>query len=190
MIALWPLWASFSSAFLLNLVPFGAPPYVIVVAYEARYGGLGLWPPVLAAAAGAAAAKMVMYYLGIGLRRPLRRNRNIRLLARYSETGWVYLLAFIAAVVPLVPLDDFVYLAGGASGLRAGLMAGAAVAGKFVKTIAEVLAVTYVSYLISSLLHISPLYVLMFFVVSGAVIGVLTFAVDWESWARRLGINI
>jgi len=131
--ALELLWPSFFSAFILNIVPFGAPPYVVIVAYEARHG-LGLWPPVLSAALGAALAKMIMYYLGVGLRRPLSRNRNVRLLARYSTSGWVYLLAFIAAVIPVVPLDDFIYLAGGASGLRALAMAATAVAGKFVKT--------------------------------------------------------
>ncbi|MGC9210486.1 MAG: hypothetical protein ACP5FT_04405 [Acidilobus sp.] len=190
MTSLWPLWASFSSAFILNLIPFGAPPYVIIVAYEARYGGLGLWPPVLAAAMGAATAKMMMYYLGVGLRKPLMRNRNVRLLARYSAARWVYVLAFIAAVVPVVPLDDFVYIAGGASGLRAKLMAAAAVAGKFVKTVAEVLAVTYLSDFVSGLLHVPVIYVLAFFVVGGTVAGVLTFVVDWEAWARRLGIKL
>jgi len=183
--ALELLWPSFFSAFILNMVPFGAPPYVVIVAYEARRG-LGLWPPVLSAALGAALAKMIMYYLGVGLRRPLSRNRNVRLLARYSTSGWVYLLAFI----PVVPLDDFIYLAGGASGLRALAMAATAVAGKFVKTIAETLAIIYVSDLFAGALHVPQLYVLLFFTVGGAVAGVITFVLDWESLARRLGIKV
>lgn len=187
--ALEALWPSFFSAFILNMVPFGAPPYVVIVAYEARHG-LGLWPPVLSAALGAALAKMIMYYLGVGLRRPLSRNRNVRLLARYSTSGWVYLLAFIAAVIPVVPLDDFIYLAGGASGLRALAMAATAVAGKFMKTIAETLAIIYVSDLFAGALHVPQLYVLLFFTVGGAVAGAITFVLDWESLARRLGIKV
>jgi hypothetical protein len=133
---------------------------------------------------------MIMYYLGVGLRRPLSRNRNVRLLARYSTSGWVYLLAFIAAVIPVVPLDDFIYLAGGASGLRALAMAAAAVAGKFVKTVAETLAIIYVSDLFAGALHVPQLYLLLFFTVGGAVAGVITFVLDWESLARRLGIKV
>ena len=187
---IYPVWASFLSAFVLNVIPFGAPPYVIFVAYEARYGGLGLWPPILAAAAGAALAKMIMYVFGIGLRGPLRRNRNVRLLARYSDSRWAYLLAFVSTVVPVVPLDDFVYIAGGASGLRAKLMAAAAVTGKFVKTIVEVTAFIYLSGAISGLTHVPEVYIMLVFVVGGAVAGLATFLADWESWARRLGLRI
>ncbi len=187
---LYAVWASFASAFVLNLIPFGAPPYVIFVAYEVGRSGLGLWPPVLSAALGAALAKMLMYLLGIGLRGPLRRNRNVRLLARYSTSSWVYLLAFVSAIIPVIPLDDFVYIAGGASGLRARLMALAAVAGKFVKTIVEVTAVLYLSILVSSLIHVPATYVLLVFVAGGMAAGVLTFLVDWEAWARRLGLKL
>ena len=160
----------------------------MVVAYEIRYSGLGFWPPVLAASAGAASSKVIMYYFGVSLRRPLRRNRNVQFLARYSNTPWVYLLAFAAAAVPGIPLDDFVYMMSGASGLRPWAMALVALAAKFVKTAAEVAVVAEVALLISAALHVGQVYVLLVFAAGGVVAGVLTLVVDWESAARRLGL--
>lgn len=161
---------------------------MVVVVYEIRYSGLGFWPPVLAASVGAASSKIIMYYLGVGLRRPLRRNRNVRFLARYSGSPWTYLLAFVAAVVPGIPLDDFVYMMSGASGLRPWAMALVAFAAKLAKTVAEVAVVAEVAALVSAALHVGQAYVLLIFAAGGVVAGVLTLVVDWESMARRLGL--
>ncbi|ADL18576.1 hypothetical protein ASAC_0168 [Acidilobus saccharovorans 345-15] len=180
--------ASFSVALLFNLIPLGAPPYVTVVLLEIKYGGLGFWPPVLAASLGAAIAKVVMYYLGVGLKGVLRRNRNVRFLARYSNSRWAYLLAFFAAVVPVLPLDDFVYMVGGASGMRAKLMGLIAAAAKLLKTVAETSLLYFITGEVSMIFRLPEYVIIIFMAAAGLVAGLIVFSLDWELLARRLGL--
>lgn len=186
--ALEVILTSFAVALVFNLVPLGAPPYVTVVILEVKYGGLGFWPPVIAASLGAAAAKLVMYYLGIGLKGVLRRNRNVRFLSRYANSSWAYLFAFVAAMVPVLPLDDFVYMVGGASGMRAKLMGLMAAAAKLIKTVMEVYILEVTIGFISSALRLSEFALIAAVSVAGVVAGLLVFALDWEALARRLGL--
>lgn len=185
---LHPVLYSFLVAFAFNLIPLGAPPYISVVLLEVRYGGEGFWPPVLAASAGAAAAKVVMYYFGVGFKGVLRRNRNVRFLSRYADSPWAYALAFFAAVVPVLPLDDFVYMAGGASGLRAKLMGLIAAAAKVLKTVIEVSAADYFIGLVSYAFKLPEWELIAVLAVLGSLSGLAVFLLDWEGLAERLGL--
>lgn len=73
---------------------------------------------VLVTAIGASLAKLVLYYGGKSAKGQLRKNRNVNLLERWLRHRSFLAVVFVTAVIPGLPLDDYVYIVAGANSAK------------------------------------------------------------------------
>ena len=185
------LWAAalvLATSFLSNVSPFVGASYTLIATFE--LSALGFSPMnflvvVLLSAIGAAAAKVVIYYGAFGFKGVLQRNKNVRLIGRYSTTGPFYLVLFVAAFLPVFPFDDFVFIGAGATAASIGLMTAVTLASKVAKSFVEILLEFTVLSGIASLLGSQSLFVTGALTLVFLVIGVVIFSVDWERFIGR-----
>ena len=186
------LWAAvlvLVTSFLSNVSPFVGGSYTLIATFE--LSALGFSPTnflvvVLISAVGAAAAKVVIYYGAFGFKGLLQRNKNVRLIGRYSSTGPFYLALFVAAFLPVFPFDDFVFIGAGATSASVGLMTAVTLASKVAKSFVEILLEFTVLSGVASLLGTQSLLVTGALTVVFLVIGVVIFSVDWEAVIVRV----
>ncbi|QQG48901.1 MAG: hypothetical protein HY247_00875 [archaeon] len=131
----------FVAAFLANVSPFFGASYTLLAALQLGY--VGYTPAnfaaiVFASALGATLAKVVIYYGAFGLKKQLKRNKNIQLIGRNASTGKFYAVLFGTALLPILPLDDFIFIGAGATGASIAIMSAVTMAAKVVKSAVEV----------------------------------------------------
>jgi len=128
-------------SFISNVSPFFGASYTLVATLQLTL--LGFSPfnfavIVFVSAFGATLAKVAIYYGAFGLKNYLVRNKNIRLIGRNASTGKFFVVLFVTALLPVLPLDDFIYIGAGASAASVGLMASVTLLAKLVKSAFEV----------------------------------------------------
>jgi len=111
----------FVIAFVSNATPFFGASYTLLAttvlfAYGFTVSGFVL--VVLVTAAGASIAKLVLYYGGKGAKGQLRKNRNVAFLERWLQHRSFLVVVFVTAVIPGLPLDDYVYIVAGANSAK------------------------------------------------------------------------
>lgn len=189
----WAVLFVLGESFLSNVSPFVGASYTLIATFQLAllgYTAGNFLLVVLVSAVGATVAKVVIYYGAFGFKGLLLRNRNIRLLGKYSMAGPFYAILFIAALVPVFPLDDFIFIGGGATSASIGLMTGVTFFAKVVKSGVEVwLEFTVLSGL-AGLLGAQGLYITAALTVIFVIIGVAIYSFDWEKALRRLGLNL
>ena len=177
------------TSFLSNVFPFFGASYTLLAALQVSL--LGNTPYnfaviVVASAVGATLAKAMIYVGGFGFRGFLLRNKNVRLIERYSSSEGFYVVLFIAAVLPVFPFDDFIFVGAGAALASLGAMLLVTFAAKVLKSLVEVavelailreVAKVFDFHLLDITLALSAVFV---------VIGVLVYKVDWEALYRRV----
>lgn len=137
---------------------------------------------------GAALAKVLIYYGALGFGGRLRRNRNVRLLSRWMNTKSFLLSLFITAFIPILPLDDYLYIGAGANRARLPEMLAVTISAKIAKSAFEIslellgiIRVTdYLRVLGITSVELSLLLSVLFL-----VLGVILYELDWE---RILGV--
>jgi len=102
-----------------NATPFFGASYTLIATTALLADGFSVESFVLivfVTAAGASLGKLVIYAGGKGFRGKLGQNKTVMVLGRMLErkTG----LAIVFALIPGLPLDDYVYLGAGASSSR------------------------------------------------------------------------
>ncbi len=147
---------------------------------------------VFVTAFGATMGKAVVYYSALGLKRSLENNRNVRLLGTWIGKTGFYVGLFVTALLPVLPLDDYVYIGAGANRGRLVPMLGVTFIAKVAKSAFEILLELSGLLEISLLTHrLFGLSRLQFSVLASAafvVLGVAIYKVDWEpflGWAGR-----
>jgi hypothetical protein len=106
----------FFISFISNATPFFGAPYTIIattILLKAGFTPTNFLITVIVTGLGAGISKVVMYIIGIGLRRPLKDTKNMKFLSRFVNSKSFYLVLFILAILPLLPLDDYLFLGGG-----------------------------------------------------------------------------
>lgn len=186
----------FLFSFLSNAAAFGGASYTLFATVELEATGVSLQSfsvVVLVTALGATAGKVVIYYSARGFASPLLRNRNVRLLGSWLGKTGFYLGLFVTALLPALPLDDYVYIGAGANRGRLVPMLGVTMAAKLAKSAFEILlelsGVFEISRLTQPLLGLSQLQLSMIATVGFVVLGVVIYKVDWEpyvAWAARV----
>ena len=88
-------------------------------------------------ALGVAFAKAIIYAGGLGFRTKLVKNRNVQLLGEWLGYRSFYTALFIAAAIPVLPLDDY-YIGAGANKGTLGYMMGVTVVAKLIKSSVEI----------------------------------------------------
>ncbi|PSO08894.1 hypothetical protein B9Q04_03170 [Candidatus Marsarchaeota G2 archaeon BE_D] len=138
---------------------------------------------VITTGIGAALAKALIYYGALGFGGRLRRNRNVRLLSRWVNKKSFLLSLFIAAFIPILPLDDYLYIGAGANRARLPGMLAVTISAKIAKSAFEISlellgiirVANYLRVFGITSVELSVLLSLFFL-----VLGVALYELDWE----------
>jgi hypothetical protein len=98
-----------------------------------------------------------MYAIGIGLKSPLSKNRNVAFLKKLVNGKSYYLLTLLFAFLPFMPLDDYLYIGGGVSGASASKVNAVAFAGKVIKSSVEIPVELAGLFYVEGLIHVIKL---------------------------------
>lgn len=148
---------------------------------------------VFVTALGATLGKIIIYAGAKGFERRLQRNKNIRLLGRWIGKAGFYLTLFITALIPVLPLDDYVYIGAGANEARLEPMLGVTFLAKILKSAFEILllftGLLGISHEAYHLFGLSRLDTSIILSVALVALGVALYEMDWEgivNWAERV----
>lgn len=176
-------------SFVSNVSPFFGASYTLLTTLQLTL--LGFTPfnflaLVIISAIGATLAKVVIYYGAFGLRGYLIKNKNVRLIGRSSSSPKFYAVLFATALMPILPLDDFIYIGAGASSTSIGLMASVTLFAKIAKSGFEVALEYTILKNLQSAFNFQRLDITIVLVCGFLIIGILIYQVDWEATYRRI----
>jgi hypothetical protein len=192
--ALVRLFLLFLFSVVANATAFFGASYTLIATAELSATGVNLESfalVVFVTALGATIGKVVIYFTAVGLQRSLLKNKNVRLLGTWIGRTGFYLGLFIAALLPILPFDDYVYIGAGANRGRLGPMLGVTFLAKLVKSAFEILlelsGLLEISRLTHHFLGLSRLELSIVASVAFVALGVATYKVDWEPIAASVG---
>ena len=186
---LWGAVIVLGVSFVSNVFPFFGASYTLLAALQISL--LGSTPSnfaviLMVSALGATLAKAFIYFGGLGFRDPLLRNRNVKLIERYSKTGGFYLVLFVAALLPVFPFDDFLFIGAGAALASLERMLLVTLAAKIAKSTVEVAIELAILSELASIFNFQSLEVTAALSAVFVVIGVVIDKVDWEAGYMRV----
>jgi hypothetical protein len=184
---------AFAVSFISNVTPFFGAAYTVYASLIL----LDLKPTIplvalfiVVTALGAAVSKNIMYLIGVALRRPMSRGRNMVLLRGLLKLGYMWLIVVILAIIPGLPLDDYVYVGTGAAGASLTRLNAYVLLGKLIKSAIEIpieLTMLRAAYEATSMLGLTRLDFQIAFAVAFTVAGIMLYRLDWLSiynWLR------
>jgi hypothetical protein len=184
---------AFAVSFISNVTPFFGAAYTVYASLIL----LDLKPTIplvalfiVVTALGAAVSKNIMYLIGVALRRPMSRGRNMVLLRGLLKLGYMWLIVVILAIIPGLPLDDYVYVGTGAAGASLIRLNAYVLLGKLIKSAIEIpieLTMLRAAYEATSMLGLTRLDFQIAFAVAFTVAGIMLYRLDWLSiynWLR------
>jgi len=186
---IWILAVVFAVSFLSNVSPFVGASYTLLATLYLTLIGptpLNFVAVVVVSAIGATVAKMVIYFGAFGFKGLLLKNKNVRLIGRYSSTDAFYLALFVTALLPVFPFDDYIYIGAGAVSAKLRLMLGVTVLAKIVKSGVEIALEYTILRSLSDILGIHRLDLTLLLTAAFVVIGIVVYKVDWEAVYARL----
>ncbi|MGP8124621.1 MAG: VTT domain-containing protein [Nitrososphaerales archaeon] len=172
-----------------NATPFFGASYTVVAASELiafGYSVEGFILVVLITAAGAVIGKLIIYG-GVGaFKDRLSKNRNVQLLARWLQDSRFLAAVFVSGVIPLLPLDDYIYIGAGAARARLAPMLSVTLAAKLVKSAVEIelefLGILRITSFTRHVLRISFFEFSILLTVAFIAIGIFLFKFDWRTF--------
>ncbi|MDP8002625.1 MAG: hypothetical protein ACP5M8_00510 [Caldisphaera sp.] len=177
----------FILSFISNVIPFGGPPYTIVtVTLLFEIGFKYYWLFVFIASFGAILSKIVMFLVGKGFSRQLGKNKNVRLISKFSSKKIFYLILFILAIIPVLPFDDYLFIAGGAANISLIKMSSIVSIAKLIKTSLEIYIELKIIGIFSYILSISKPTIAVLLTVLFIAVGIIGFKLDWESIVHKI----
>ncbi len=176
-------------SFLSNVTPFAGASYTLLATLQLTLLGFSpfnFFVLVLVSAVGATLAKVVIYYGAFGLKSLLTRNKNVRLIGRYSSSDVFYFVLFVTALLPVFPFDDFIYIGAGATSASLGLMSGVTFAAKILKSALEIALEFTILRDLSKILGVHQVELTVTLTAIFVGIGVLVYKIDWEKGFQRV----
>jgi len=177
----------FVVALVSNATPFFGASYALIAITELVAFGFSIDAFILVVvvtAAGAALGKLIIYGAAKGFERTLSRNKNIQILGRWLKDRRFLVAVFVAAVIPALPLDDYIYIGAGAAKTRLAPMFAVTIAAKLVKSAGEIglgfLGVIRIMNVMEHFFGLSRLEFSIFLTILFIAIGVFLFAYDWQ----------
>ena len=177
-----------------NATAFFGASYTLIATAELTATGVNLTSftlVVFVTALGAALGKLVIYYSAVGLKGTLQKNKNVRLLGTWLGRSGFYLGLFVTALLPVLPLDDYVYIGAGANRAKLAPMLGVTFLAKLAKSAFEILlelsGLLEISKLTHRLLGLSRFELSVVFSAAFVVLGIVIYKVDWEPFVSRAG---
>jgi membrane protein YqaA with SNARE-associated domain len=177
-----------------NATPFFGASYTLLATTALYTYGVtfsGFATVVVVTAAGASLGKLVLYATGRGMKNSLRKNRNIGIFDQWLEQKRrSLLLVFATAIIPAVPLDDYVFIAAGASKAKLRMLISVTFLAKLLKSFIEIgLEVLGLGKVFNtSLFGMSRLETSIFFSGLFIIAGIAFYRIDFDKLLGRLGV--
>jgi hypothetical protein len=179
-----------------NATAFFGASYTLIATAELAATGVDLQSftlVVFVTALGATIGKVVIYYSALGLKGTLQKNRNVRLLGTWLGKSGFYVGLFVTALLPVLPLDDYVYIGAGANRGKLAPMLSVTFLAKLAKSAFEILlelsGLLEITKLTHHFLGLSRFQLSVVASAAFVVLGIVIYKVDWEplaSWAGKL----
>ena len=185
----------FAVSLVTNATPFFGASYTLIATAELISEGFNLENfglIVLVTGLGATLAKLVLYTGALGLHNKLMRNKNIRLFGDWLNKRSFLVALFITAFAPALPLDDYIYIGGGANRAKIPPMLGVTFLAKLAKSTVEIflefngiLTLTAFTRNIFGLSWVGLSIITSFAFI---ILGIVLYKMDWEYLLRRTGL--
>ena len=186
------LFVIFLVSFVSNATAFFGASYTLIATAELAAFGVSLesfTTIVFVTALGATLGKVVIYYSAVGLKKTLQKNKNVRLLGTWLGKSGFYVGLFVAALLPVLPLDDYVYIGAGANRGKLAPMLGVTFLAKLAKSAFEILlelsGLLEISKLTHRFLGLSRLELSVVASAAFIVLGIAIYKIDWEGFMSR-----
>jgi membrane protein DedA with SNARE-associated domain len=175
-----------------NATPFFGASYTLIattalIADGFSVGNFALI--VFVTAAGASLGKLVIYAGGKRLRGRLKQSKTVTVLGRLLERKMGLAVVFVTALIPGLPLDDYVYVGAGASSSRLTSMFIITFLAKILKSFLEI-GIEYAGlgrlYTATGLTGLSRIETSILLSVIFLIAGVIFYKVDFEKVISRL----
>lgn len=177
-----------------NATAFFGASYTLIGTAELTATGVTLGNfavVVFVTALGATVGKIAVYYSGVGFHKRLLKNKNVRLMGRWTGRAGFYFGLFVAAFLPVFPFDDYVYIGAGANRGRLPPMLAVTFLAKLPKSALEMLlelsGLVEIRNLTYGMLGLSPFQLSIVGSAAFVILGILTFMLDWEKVGAALG---
>ena len=179
-----------------NATPFFGAAYTLIATAELISFGFSIEGFILVVgitAAGAAIGKLVIYGGAKGFQRQLARSKNVQLFSPWLQDKRFLVAVFVTAVIPMLPLDDFIYIGAGAARAKLAPILSVTVAAKLVKSAFEI-GLEYIGILGAAtfagrFLGLSRIEFSIFLMILMMIIGVFLFKYDWGRFLGGSHIN-
>jgi membrane protein DedA with SNARE-associated domain len=175
-----------------NATPFFGASYTLIATTALFADGFSVGNFVLivfVTAVGASLGKLVLYMGGKRFGGRLEHNKSVKFLERMLARKTGLAVVFVTALIPGLPLDDYVYVGAGASGSRLTGMFIVTFLAKVLKGFLEI-GIEYAGlgrlYTATGLTGLSRLETSILFSVVFLVVGVVLYKVDLEKVISRL----
>lgn len=175
-----------------NATPFFGASYTLIATTALLADGFSLGNfvlIVLVTATGASLGKLVLYGGGKRFSGRLGQNKTVMVLGRLLERKMGLAVVFVTAIIPGLPLDDYVYVGAGASSSRLTGMFIITFFAKILKSFLEI-GIEYAGlgrlYTATSLTGLSRLETSILFSVVFLLVGVVFYKVDLDRATSRL----
>jgi hypothetical protein len=185
----------FGISVVTNATPFFGASYTLIATGELVTSGFSLENfliIVLVTGLGATIAKGIMYSGAFGLRRELNKNKNVRLFHGWLRKRSFYVALFVAAFIPVLPLDDYIYIGAGANRAVLAPMLGITLLAKFAKSAFEIYVefagIIKITQIEKSYLGLSPLEFTILLSAFFIVLGIALYKLDWERLLKMAGL--
>ncbi|BAB67256.1 hypothetical protein [Sulfurisphaera tokodaii] len=179
----------FLISFITNILPFAGAPYTLIATnFLLAYGENieNILIVIFLSGTGAALAKTITYVLGIALKKPLRKNKNIPLINKFIKSKYFPLALFITAILPGLPLDDYLYIGGGIVKESLKKMLIITIPSKILKSSIEIPLELFGILKISDLFNLNPLLLSILLTIIFFIIGFLLIKIDWNSLYEKI----
>jgi hypothetical protein len=173
-----------------NATPFVGASYTLLATAELIGSGFNIESfviVVIVTALGATIGKVLIYAGAFGLHKSLQKNRNVRLLGTWLGKTSFYVALFVTAFIPILPLDDYVYIGAGANSGKLAPMLGVTFAAKLAKSAFEIILEFAGILGVSTFLGFSPLVLSILLSLVFVVLGITIYKIDWEIIVTRIG---
>ncbi|MCY0882940.1 MAG: hypothetical protein OWQ50_03885, partial [Acidianus infernus] len=147
---------------------------------------INLAEAIILTGVGATVAKSFMYFIGLGARKALKRNKNVIFFSRFTSKKSFYIILFFTSIFPFLPLDDLVYLIGGTTKTSLISMLKISLLAKIIKSSIEIPIEAFGILQISEAIGISPLETGVISTVIMTILAIILFKIDWESIYRKI----
>ena len=190
----WVALLVFLVSLVSNASPFVGASYTLFATLNLRLVGFSSFNFVVlvaVSALGATLAKVVIYYGAFGLRKYLVGNKNVQLIGRNSSSGKFFLALFVTALLPVLPLDDFIYIGAGATSASIVAMTSVTYLSKVIKSSFEISVEFVLLSDISSFFGLQSIPLTILFIIAFVGLGIVIYKLDWEgivnTFRRRSG---